>query len=72
QAAINRLVKIGLEESEIDATLPIGFASTNNPAGLEQLEVAFSDFKDQMVLEIGSVIGTHVGTGGIILSFFTK
>lgn len=72
KTAMNRLVKIGLEESEIDAALPIGFAATNNPVGLEQLKAAFSEFKDQMVLEIGSVIGTHVGTGGIILSFFAK
>ncbi len=72
KAAIDRLIRIAQEESKIDPALPIGFAGFNNPAELGQLKAAFPGFQDSMVLEIGSVIGTHVGTGGLIIAFFAN
>jgi DegV family protein with EDD domain len=72
KAAMNRLVRIGLEESEIDPALPVGFAGFRNMSEVEQLQAAYGTFQDQLVVEIGSVIGTHVGTGGLIIAFFTK
>lgn len=70
KAAVERLIRLGLEEHKIDAGLPVGFAGIHHPEGMDRLLEAFAAYPDRLILEIGSVIGTHVGPGCLILAFF--
>lgn len=72
KAAFDRLVELGLKESKIDPSLPLGFSGIRNPEEMARLQAAYGEYPDQLAVEMGPVVGTHIGTGALMVSFFTR
>ncbi len=74
--ALSTLIET-LEEYKIDNDFPISIGYSANPKNANKLieilkEKGISNISSENIHELGSVISTHTGPNGVILSFFTQ
>ena len=71
-----RHLKTLFEQEAMDETFPVFFGATNDVNAMQELEAAltpsFTSTVDVFHAEIGSAIGTHVGSGAAGIAYIAK
>lgn len=70
KAAFKEVLKLIQEDGEVDESLPISFAHSNNEAMLQEF-ISAMPYKGDTYM-IGSVVGTHAGPGAVAIAYFVK
>ncbi len=68
-----KLVRELADSDPIDTAFPLYFAHASNPDGAQQLRALFPEAPaDAPVLQVGPIVGTHVGPGAVAIAYVAK
>lgn len=70
KAAFKEVLSIIQSDGEVDESLPISFAHSNNEAMVKEFQASVPYTGETYM--IGSVVGTHAGPGAVAIAYFVK